>query len=132
MALACCYSFVGFDCFYNVLICKIKNTNKIRSFSLPAFKDNYIYHLKIIKYKINSYLDRCGLELVKSALKKIMIIISTCLKVRSHQMRMKRYAQIIDMLSQCKDVIDNPAYGGFAARFARVEKSELWQIFAPR
>ncbi len=31
------------------------------------------------------------------------------LKVRSHQMRMKRYAQMIYMLSQCKDAIDNPA-----------------------
>ncbi len=30
------------------------------------------------------------------------------LKVRSHQTRMKRYAQIIHMLSQCKDAIDNP------------------------
>ncbi len=31
------------------------------------------------------------------------------LKVRSHQMQMKCYAQIIYMLSQCKDAIDNPA-----------------------
>ncbi len=31
------------------------------------------------------------------------------LKVRSHQKRMKRYAQMIYMLSQCKDAIDNPA-----------------------
>ncbi len=31
------------------------------------------------------------------------------LKVRSHQARMKRCAQIIYMLSQCKDAIDNPA-----------------------
>ncbi len=56
------------------------------------------------------------------------------------------------MLSQCKDVIDNPAaliarmrrrelrsanlaFGAFDvpfARIARVEKSELWRIFAPR
>ncbi len=35
---------------------------------------------------------------------------------RSHQTRMKRYAQIIYMLSQCKDAIDNPA-----ALFARIE-----------
>ncbi len=31
------------------------------------------------------------------------------LKVRSHQTRMKRFARMIYMLSQCKDAIDNPA-----------------------
>ncbi len=34
----------------------------------------------------------------------------------SHQTRMKRYAQMIYMLSQCKDTIDNPA-ANEAARF---------------
>ncbi len=34
---------------------------------------------------------------------------SARVKVRSHQTRMNRYAQIIYMLSQCKDAIDNPA-----------------------
>ncbi len=48
-------------------------------------------------------------------------------KVRSYQTRMKRYVQIIYMLSQCKDAIDNPA-----ARITQIEKSELWRIFAPR
>ncbi len=51
-------------------------------------------------------------------------------KVRSHQTRMKHYAQIIYMLSQCKDAIDNPAE--LFERFAPVEKSALWRIFAPR
>ncbi len=31
------------------------------------------------------------------------------LKVHSHQTRMKRFARMIYMLSQCKDAIDNPA-----------------------
>ncbi len=31
------------------------------------------------------------------------------LKARSHQTRMKRYAWMIYMLSQCKDAIENPA-----------------------
>ncbi len=73
-------------------------------------------------------------------------------KVRSHQTRMKRYAQMIYMLSQCKDAIDNPAAllarmrrrellnanWAFDAPFvriawiARVEKSEFWQIFPLR
>ncbi len=39
------------------------------------------------------------------------------LKVRSHQTRMKRYARMIYMLSQCKDAIDNPA-----ALFARMRR----------
>ncbi len=39
------------------------------------------------------------------------------LKVRSHQTRMKRYTQIIYMLSQCKDAIDNPA--AISARMRR-------------
>ncbi len=39
------------------------------------------------------------------------------LKVRSHQTRMKRYTQIIYMLSQCKDAIDNPA--ALSARMRR-------------
>ncbi len=71
------------------------------------------------------------------------------LKVRSHQTRMKCYAQMIYMLSQCKD---NPAAlfarmrrrewrklrcanWAFDAPFAQiawVEKSELWRIFASR
>ncbi len=42
------------------------------------------------------------------------------LKVRSHQTRMKSYAQMIYMLSQCKDAIDNPA-----ARIARITWREL-------
>ncbi len=50
-------------------------------------------------------------------------------KVRSHQTRMKRYVQIY-MLSQCKDAIDIPA--ALFERFAPVEKSALWRIFAPR
>ncbi len=41
-------------------------------------------------------------------------------KVRSHQTRMMRIAQIIYMLSQCKDAIDNPA-----ALFARITRREL-------
>ncbi len=56
---------------------------------------------------------------------------------------MTRIAQMIYMLSQCKDAIDNPAalFAYEAARMARierlfariaqVEKSELWRIFAP-
>ncbi len=35
--------------------------------------------------------------------------LSEALKVRSYQTRMKRYARMIYMLSQCKDTIDNPA-----------------------
>ncbi len=56
----------------------------------------------------------------------------------SHQLRM---ARMIYMLSQCKDAKDNPAVlfvqmrrrelSVFIARIARVEKSELWRIFAP-
>ncbi len=42
------------------------------------------------------------------------------LKMRSHQTRIKRYAQIIYMLSQCKDAIDNPA-----ARMVRITRREL-------
>ncbi len=42
------------------------------------------------------------------------------LKVRSHQMRMKRYARMIYMLSQCKDAIDNPV-----ALFAGMRRREL-------
>ncbi len=42
------------------------------------------------------------------------------LKVRSHQMRMKHYAQMIYMLSQCKGEIDNPA-----ALYARMVRREL-------
>ncbi len=49
------------------------------------------------------------------------------LMVRSHQMRMKRYLQMIYMLSQCKDAIDNPA-----VLMAQVEKSEFWLIFTLR
>ncbi len=41
------------------------------------------------------------------------------LKVRSHQMWMKRYARMIYMLSQCKDAIDNPA-----ALFAQMRRRE--------
>ncbi len=41
------------------------------------------------------------------------------LKVRSHRTRMKRYAWMIYMLSQCKDAIDNPA-----ALFARMRRRE--------
>ncbi len=37
--------------------------------------------------------------------------------MRSHQTRMKRYAQMIYMLCQCKDAIDNPA-----ALFARMRR----------
>ncbi len=71
------------------------------------------------------------------------------LKVRSHQMQMKHYAQIMYMLSQCKDTIDNRAalfarmrrrewrelcganwaFDEPFTRIARVEKSELWRIF---
>ncbi len=60
------------------------------------------------------------------------------LKERSHQMRMKHYAQMIYMLSQCKGEIDNPAGVNYTAQIERlgrliwVEKSELWRIFAPR
>ncbi len=36
-------------------------------------------------------------------------ISAVTLKVRSQQTRMKRYARMIYMLSQCKDAIDNPA-----------------------
>ncbi len=64
------------------------------------------------------------------------------LKVRSHQTRMTRIARMIYMLSQCKDAKDNPAalfarkrrheLSLFFTRMARVEKSELWRIFAPR
>ncbi len=42
------------------------------------------------------------------------------LMVRSHQTRMKRYARMIYMLSQCKDAIDNPA-----ALFTRMRRREL-------
>ncbi len=47
------------------------------------------------------------------------------LKVRSHQTRMKRYAQMIYMLGQCKDAIDSPA-----ALFARMRWRELsvWRM----
>ncbi len=72
--------------------------------------------------------------------------ISECVKVRSHQIRIVR---MIYMFSQCKDAIDNPAALfarmrqrewrelcganlAFDASFVRVEKSELWRIFAPR
>ncbi len=41
-------------------------------------------------------------------------------KVRSHQTRMKRFARMIYMLSQCKDAIDKPA-----ALFARMRRREL-------
>ncbi len=41
------------------------------------------------------------------------------LKVRSHQTQMKRYAQMIYMLSQSKDAIDNPA-----ALFVRMRRRE--------
>ncbi len=42
------------------------------------------------------------------------------LKVRSHQTRMKHYARMIYMLSQCKDSIDNPA-----ALFVQMRQREL-------
>ncbi len=44
------------------------------------------------------------------------------LKVRSHQTRIKRYARMIYMLSQCKDTIDNPE-----ELFARMRWS--WKIW---
>ncbi len=54
------------------------------------------------------------------------------LKVRSHRTWMKRYAQMIYMLSQCKDAIDNPA-----ALFARIRRHKLrdanwasWKIWS--
>ncbi len=45
--------------------------------------------------------------------------------MRSHQTRMKRYAQIIYMLSQCKDAIDNTA-----ALFARMRRHEWHELRA--
>ncbi len=45
------------------------------------------------------------------------------LKVRSHQTRMKRYAQIIYMLSQCKSAIDN-----LAALFARMRRTRIERL----
>ncbi len=39
----------------------------------------------------------------------------------SHQTRMKRYVQMIYMLSQCKDAIDNPA--ALFARMRRVSRA---------
>ncbi len=42
-------------------------------------------------------------------------------------MRMKRYARKIDMLSQCKDAIDNPA--ALFARMARITRRELSRNF---
>ncbi len=44
-------------------------------------------------------------------------------KVRSHQTRMKRYARMIYMFSQCKDTIDNPAV--LFAQMARITRREL-------
>ncbi len=54
------------------------------------------------------------------------------LKVRSHQMWIKRYARMIYMLSQCKDAIDNPA-----ALFAQMRRCEWrewceWRKFLER
>ncbi len=48
------------------------------------------------------------------------------LKVRSHQTRMKHYARMIYMLSQCKDAIDNPV-----ALFAWIMRRKLsvWGVW---
>ncbi len=43
--------------------------------------------------------------------------------MRSHQTRMKRYAQMIYMLSQCKDAIDN-----YAALFARITMAQIERL----
>ncbi len=43
--------------------------------------------------------------------------------MRSHQTRMKRYARMIYMLSQCKDAIDN-----YAALFARITMARIERL----
>ncbi len=93
------------------------------------------------------HLWHCAIVIKLHILEWAFIVAS--LKVRSHQMQMKHYAQIIYMLSQCKDTIDNRAalfarmrrrewrelrcanwaFDEPFTRIARVEKSELWRIF---
>ncbi len=84
----------------------------------------------------------CGIAIVIKVHILEWPFIVASLKVRSHQTRMKRYARMIYMLSQCKDTIDNPAalfrsganwaFDAPFTRIMRVEKSELWRIFASR
>ncbi len=60
--------------------------------------------------------EKCSMNILRNS--------SLCvLKVRSHQTRMTRIAQMIYLLSQCKDAKDNPA-----ALFARMRRREWREL----